>query len=364
MMSCENGRWFSNEMKQYKNILVNALVNLGDVVLTTSAIALLKKAYPTAKITMMVKPVVLQAVENNPVVDDVLVFDYRAKQNSFRKMLNMVREIKRREFDLSISFDRKLRPALICWAARIPCRVGPNKVLDDKPSNVTWLYTDVVNIDHDLIHTLQAESYQTIIRKFTGISDHAKPVFARITSDAECKANALLARLPTSQKKIALCIKGTFALKTWPKEYFEQLVSELSKRYNSAFFIVGAASDRDYAEEVIAAMKGNVLNFCGETSLVELAALISKSSLLVTVDTGAAHIAATTGVPMVTVYGCTIPDRWHPQNDRAVVLSSRERCCPCTVREEDCPSNPKPNCLWNLTPDMVLEKCIELLERV
>ena len=55
--------WDRNFMKQYKNILVNALVNLGDVVLTTGAIALLKKAYPEARITMLVKPVVRQAVE-------------------------------------------------------------------------------------------------------------------------------------------------------------------------------------------------------------------------------------------------------------------------------------------------------------
>ena len=67
--------------KQYKNILVNSLVNLGDVVLTTSAIALLKQAYPQAKITMLVRPVVREAVENNPVIDEVLIFDYKSKEN-------------------------------------------------------------------------------------------------------------------------------------------------------------------------------------------------------------------------------------------------------------------------------------------
>ena len=89
-------------MKQYNNILVNALVNLGDVVLTTSAIALLKKAYPNAKVTMLCKGVVRQAVENNPVIDEVMVFDYKAKQNSLGKMLDMVKEIKRHNFDLCI----------------------------------------------------------------------------------------------------------------------------------------------------------------------------------------------------------------------------------------------------------------------
>ena len=349
-------------MKQYKNILVNALVNLGDVVLTTSAIVLLKKAYPEAKITMLVKPVVRQAVENNPVIDEVIVLDYKAKQNSLGKMLQMVKDIKERHFDLAISFDRKLRPALLCWLAGIPCRVGPSKVFDDKPSRVTWLYTDVVQIDHDLLHTLQAETYQTIVRKFTGITQHAKPVFARITPEAEAKAEELLTRLPAADKKIALCVKGTFALKTWPKAYFVQVVAGLAKRYKASFFIVGAPGDREYADEVIAAMDEPVQNFCGDTTLIDLAALIGKADLLITVDTGATHIAATTGIPMVTMYGCTLPDRWYPQNDNAVVFTSREACCPCSVRAEDCPSNPKPKCLWNITPEMVLAAANKLLE--
>lgn len=349
-------------MRQYKNILVNALVNLGDVVLTTSAVALLKKAYPDARITMLVKPVVRQAVENNPLIDEVMVFKYKAKDNSFGKMLEMVKEIKRHNFDLSISFDRKLRPALLCWLAGIQTRVGPSKVFDDKPSRVTWLYTDVVQIKHDLNKVLQAETYQTIIREFTGITDHAEPVFARITAEAEKKAEELLARLPKAEKRIALCVKGTFELKTWPKEYFVEVVDSLAKRYNAAFFIVGAPNDREYADEVIAAMQQTVMNFCGETSLVDLAAIIRKSDLLITVDTGATHIAATTGVKMVTMYGCTSPERWHPINENARVLTSRENCCPCTICAHECPSNPHPDCLWNVTPQQVLEECCAMLE--
>ncbi|WP_295155614.1 glycosyltransferase family 9 protein [Selenomonas sp. AE3005] len=348
-------------MKTYKNILVNALVNLGDVVLTTSAIALLKKAYPDARITMLVKPVVRQAVENNPLIDEVMVFQYKAKDNSVGKMLNMFKDIKRHHFDLSISFDRKLRPALLCWLAGIPTRVGPSKVFDDKLSRVTWFYTDVIQIKHDLNAVLQAETYQTIVREFTGLIDHAEPVFARITPAAEQKAGELLARLPQTEKKIALCVKGTFALKTWPKEYFVRVVDELANRYQAAFFIVGAPGDREYADEVIAAMNQPVLNFCGETTLVDLAAIISKADLLITVDTGATHIAATTGAKMITMYGCTSPDRWHPINKNARVLTSREQCCPCTVRADECPSNPKPKCLWNITPQQVLKESYALL---
>lgn len=345
----------------YKNILINALVNLGDVVLTTSAIALIKRHYPEVKVTMLVKGVVADAVRNNPVIDDVIVFDYKAKENSLSKMKAMVKELRHRNFDLSISFDRKLRPALLTYLARIPTRVGPSKVFDDKKSRVTWLYTDVVKINHDLNKTLQAQTYQTIVCKFFKIDDSAEPAFARITSKSEAKVGELFSRLPNSKFKIALCVKGTFPLKTWPKEYFVEVVKYLSENYNASFYIVGAPNDREYADEVIRAINLPVENFCGETSLVDLAAIFKHSDLLVTVDTGATHIAATTGVKMVTMYGCTSPDRWHPINDDAIVFTSRESCCPCSVKTENCPSYPKPKCLYNVTPEMVINACNKLL---
>ena len=342
----------------FKNILVNALVNLGDVVLTTSALALLKKNFPDMKITMLVKPVVKDAVIDNPVVDDVIVLDYRAKENSFGKMRTLVKEIRRRNFDLAISFDRKLRPALINFFARIPRRVGPSKVFDDNKSRVTLLYTDVVEISHDLDKTLQAETYQEIVRKFFKLEGHGVPVFPKKNSPV---AEKLLNRLPQAEFKIALCVKGTFPLKTWSKEYFAEVVRELKKKFDAAFFIVGAPNDRDNADEVISAIGGGVENFCGETSLTDLAELFRRADLFITVDTGATHIAATTGIKMITMYGCTSPDRWHPINKNAIALTSREPCCPCTFKAEECPTYPKPACLSNVTPAQVLDAAYNFL---
>ena len=95
-------------MKRYTNILVYALVNLGDVVLTTAATALLRRAYPEARITMMVRPVVKDAVLGSPVIDEVIVFDYRPRENSFGAMWRMVRKLRRRNFGGAHGFCRIL----------------------------------------------------------------------------------------------------------------------------------------------------------------------------------------------------------------------------------------------------------------
>ena len=60
---------------QYKNILILNLRKIGDTIMATSSAYLLKKAYPEAKITMLVKPLTKSIVENNPVIDEVLLYD-------------------------------------------------------------------------------------------------------------------------------------------------------------------------------------------------------------------------------------------------------------------------------------------------
>ena len=348
-------------MREYRNILVYAMVNLGDVILTTSAIALLKKAYPQARITMLSRPIVREVIEHNPVIDDVILFNYKAKQNSIGKMWAMVQELRRRKFDLVISFDRKLRPALLCLLAGIPVRVGPSRVFDSKPSRVTWLYTHTVPITHDLDETLQAETYQEIIRGFTGAAGHERPVLPPPTEEQRAKAAAFLSSA-AGKRKIGLCVKGTFGLKTWPKEYFVEIVRALHERYDAAFYVTGAPGDYAYAEEVIAAIGLPVENLCGKTNLMELAALYGQLDLLISVDTGGAHIAAATGVPLVVMFGCTSPRRWHPISDNAKAFTSNEPCCPCSYGETDCPSYPQPNCLYHVTPDVILAECIRFLE--
>lgn len=344
----------------FKNILVTALFNLGDVILSTSALDLIKKFFPETKITMLVNAALTDAVIGNSVVDDVIGFSYRHGVKSFSAMNAMAKEIRRRKFDLAISFDRKPRTAILLFMSGIKRRVCPSKVLNNKKSRVLFLYTDVVKITHDLDKMLQAETYQEIVRKFFNIEGHGEPQFPKKISPV---AEKLLSQFPDDKLKIALCVKGTFPLKTYPKEYFAEVVKNLREKYPANFFIVGAPNDKDYADEVIAEIGGGVENFCGQTSVTDLAEIFRRADLFITVDTGATHIAATTKIKMVVMYGCTSPDRWHPINQNATVLTSRESCCPCTVKVEGCPSYPKPNCLYNVKPEQVTAAAEKLLRQ-
>ncbi len=341
-------------MKKYNNILVHSLVNLGDVLLTTSAVALLKQCYPQAKISMMVRPAVADILQDNPLLDEVIIYDYKAKHKSVKSMLAFTKELRKRKFDVSISFDRKLRPALLTMLAGIPVRVGPERVFNDKPSWITMLYTHTIKVQHDIVNNLQAETYQAIIRGFTGCQGNAKPVTGKITAANLANAQALFSTLPAKRHRIALCVKGTFALKTWPGDRFAQVVDILSQRYDAAFFIIGAPEDRQYADKVASLTKVPVANFCGKTTLRDLVALFEQTDLFITVDTGAMHIAATTKVPIVAIFGCTSPKRWHPLSDKSKVLFRNLDCCPCAIPEDACPEH---KCM-----DIAVSEVVEAVE--
>lgn len=348
-------------MSNYKNILVYAIVNIGDVLLSTSAVALLRQHYPDARITMMVRAASEPVVRNNPLIDDVIIYDYQSKNFSFKELLSMVKLLRDRKFDLSVAFDPKFRSAILIWLAGIPVRVGGQKVFADKTGKAVHLYTHVIPIHHDLVNTLQAETYQAIVRGFTGQKGQGLPVMARIMPENEQKAASLLASLAKNNEKpyrIALCVKGTFALKNWPQERFATLIDELNEKYGAQCFIIGGPSDKSYADEVVSLAHAPVTNFCGQTNLIDLAAVFKQSDLFITVDTGATHVAAASGVPMIVIYGCTSPKRWHPISDKAVVLSTEEPCCPCSLPEGGCPGH---MCVNRISVAMVREKADELL---
>lgn len=346
-------------MREYKNILVHCLVNMGDVVLATGAIALLKEVCPEAKITVMVKPAMAELMLNNPVVDDIFIFKYKEKKKSLLGMWHFVKEIRKRHFDLSISLDRKLRPAILTYLAGIPVRLGADRLFDNKKSWLTVLYTHTVHTPDDFLRTHQSELFQSVIRGFFGKNGVKLPAIANITEQHKNRAKELFASLIPSRKRIALCVKGTYYLKNWPLEKFAQLIHLLNERYQANFFIVGAPEDREYAENLIALSNISVKNWCGQTSLLELAAVLDQSDLFITIDTGGMHIAATTNVPIIGLFRCVSTRRWMPLSSKGYYVEKRLKECPTVKSPEECPMK---YCVEDIEVEEVYQAVIQVLD--
>ncbi|WP_346353550.1 glycosyltransferase family 9 protein [Azotosporobacter soli] len=345
-------------MRENANILISCTVNLGDVVLATAAVALLKEQYPTAGITMLVKDSVAPILEDHPLLKEVLVLPNRPKERSLKKLWQFVKEIRKRRFDMAILLDRKLRPALLAWLAGIPVRVGADRLFDNKPSSIRHLYTDVVKVPDDFLKTHQAELFQSVIRGYFHCEGSARPSIGKLSEAHRERAQALLPARREGAFRIALCVKGTYYLKDWPQENWGELLAQLDAMIDADYVIVGAPADAAYAEQIADKAKRPLKNLCGQTNLKELAALIEAVDLFITIDTGAMHIAATQPTPVIGLFRCVSANRWRPCSDSGDVLTIRLPECPAVTTPEDCPMQ---YCVDQIAVESVVERVLARL---
>ncbi len=144
--------------------------------------------------------------------------------------------------------------------------------------------------------------------------------------------------------------------KQWPENHFRQLVSFFIKR-DQTVVIVGTKDDYELGNSIKGAAEG-VINLCGKTSLTELIAILAKSKLLVSNDSGTMHVMAALQKPQIAVFGSTSTIWTSPVNEKAEILSLNLDCSPCYKRQ--CPLGHY-RCLIDISPEMVIEKALHLL---
>lgn len=306
-------------------ILINHLKNVGDVLLATTAIKLVRDAYPDAWITLMTVPHVAPFFENHPLVDEILPFTYKSKDGSLSSMLQMVKEVKKRNFDINISLESRLRPLLVAFLAGIPVRIAGDG-MDRYGKKKEWyrlFFTKLYPITtQEKEH--QSETFMKVVRPYLNLSASitAKPSLPPASAESIERMKELLQvkQETDAKKKILFCVRGTHPEKNWPIQYFAEVIDTVAQRYNADCYIIGAPGDADYAQNVIKECKSAVQNLCGKTRPTDLVALFNITDLLVSVDTGTAHMAATTDIPIVSIFLCTNPIQWHPLSEKAKVL--------------------------------------------
>ena len=334
--------------KQYKNILVVNLVNLGDVVFSTASLAILRQAYPQAKITYMARPNVIEVLQAHPDIDNLLAYEYTSKGSKLA-VWKFAQQLKAYAFDLAISLDRRPRTNIILWLAGIPERIGAEKLYSEKTSWASIFNTQTIKLDYKLDERLQYENYQEFIRRFTGVQESYLPKIASAPLVNRSKVEDLLGEKPLGYKRLVLCVRAIFPLKNWPAEKFAELLTKIQARYLTEIVVIGTSADYGYAQNIIDQSGVKVNNLCGKTELLDLIAVYNLSDLMLTIDNGAAHLAAATSLPIVSIFGPTTPVRARPASPISESVYLALPCSPCL--QQECSTH---KCMQEITVEQVL----------
>lgn len=334
-----------------RKVAVLRAMRIGDFICATPALRALRAALPNAEITFIGLPFVRDLALRSPYVDrfvDFPGFPGMAEQwFDPQRALRFFQDMQAEHFDLAIQMNGTgvySNPFTLMLGARATAGF----VRPGDPAG---------RLDAALPMPANGHEVQRILSltTFLGARPRGEQCEFPLQPEHHAAAAALLANAPPPL--IGLHPAAREATKRWAPERFAELGTELHRRYGGTLVIIGGPDEEQLASLVARQIAAPCLNLSGKTSLVVLGAVFSRLSLLVTNDSGPAHIAYALHVPSVTIFGGTDPARWGPsEGDESRVVVNPVPCWPCDYWE--CPVGYR--CLEGISVQTVLQKAYEV----
>ncbi|MFH1798654.1 MAG: lipopolysaccharide heptosyltransferase II [Candidatus Omnitrophota bacterium] len=340
-----------------KRILITRTDRLGDVVLSTPVIRLMRRKYPNAYIAFMVRPENQDVIINNPHLDEVIVYDKREMDKSFRNTLRFSLGLRKKKFDTAIALHPTNRVHIMFFLAGIPVRIGydrkvpfllTKRILHDKHEGAKH------EIDY-IFDFLQQAGFD--VREADRM-----PYMAPSHQDKE-SVGQILKEVGIKGDIIALHAGASCASKRWPCERFARVADILAEKYKACIALVGARDTLEYSDLVVSKSRGKIIDLTGRLKVGELAEFLSRCKLFVSNDSGPVHVASAVGTPVVVIFGRRdpglSPKRWEPLGRKNTVIHKDAGCDVCLAH--DCEKDFM--CLKMVTVDDVVEAAEKLLTR-
>jgi lipopolysaccharide heptosyltransferase II len=325
-------------------ILLVRLRLIGDVVFTTPAIRALAQRFPDAHIIYVVETGAFPVVAGNPHVAEVVTVPH---VRGWRRVIDdarLARRLRAARVDLAIDFHGGPRSAWLTWASRAPRRVGYDV------QGRTWMYTHVVHRPRELRPRHSVENQWDLLAVVDpAFARPADPVVDRVEMAVNPAGRAAIERrltawgVPTGARVIAIHVTAGNPFRRWPESSFAELAGSLAAADAGRWVVLaGGPSDHDATSRVLAAARARAGQAAhrivdGEgMSLGELRALMDRAALFIGGDSGPLHVASTSDVPIVGLYGPTLPARSAPWRPRTLPTASVDAgdlpCRPCDQR--------------------------------
>lgn len=310
-------------------VLVKAVNWLGDIVMSLPALRAVRRAFPDARVSLLIKKELASFFDGSPWIDEVIPYAVGSGRRGLADQRELVRRLRASGFDLAVIFPRSFSSAL--WAALggIPRRVG--FVGDAR----RLLLTHKTHRPPALLAQHQVNDYLYLLRTTLGIEgnadDHRPDVHERHRGTMRSWLAAH--RRHPDRRLIALAVAAAYGpAKEWPAERFAALIDRLADRDGAECVLMGAPGERARCEEVARASRSGAVVAAGETSVGEALALLSLCDGFAGNDSGSMHVAGALGLPTIGLFGSTRPERTAPLGPRTRVLYHQIECSPCLER--------------------------------
>jgi heptosyltransferase-2 len=346
-----------------KRILILGSIGIGNLLLFSPALKIIRKDFPNAKIVMVVlKKVFSYLYESEPDVDEIHVLDVN-EVKTFGEKIKSILKVRQFKPDLTITtfpanrFEYNLLPFITGAKYRVAHKYRQKNIF-----NLSFLQNRRIQVDKKL-HDLE-QNLNLVIPLGLEPGSIEKKIYINVPSGDDKFAENYMGEKGLSGEKLIGIHPGSSTergmdYKRWPAEYFAKLCDILYTEYRFKTLIFGGNDELDLKNEIFDQMENKPV-IVDQLSLKQTAALISRCSKFVTNDSGLMHIAVAVDVPTIALFGPSDPGRTAPYGEKHKILRLGMECSPCWsiknlgVGNVNCIYNDN-LCLKNLTVELVLK---------
>jgi lipopolysaccharide heptosyltransferase I len=308
------------------HFLLIRLGALGDVVHAIPVAAALRRAFPSARIDWLVSAKHREILDLVPVIDRRLVVNDRGDGTGGAPLIGSIAELRRQRYDVAIDLQGLLKSAVLARSSGAPRVLGfSSRYLRERLARP--FYTEVYHPGgagmYDPAETTHITRVNLGLLGLLGLSAPAlefpiEPVDSVVARELRDGAGG---------RYMLLNPGAAWPNKRWPPSRLGAVARAIYAQHRLPSIVLWGPGEEPLAREVVAA-SGAAATLSPRTSIADLVALVRGASLMVSGDTGPAHIASALGTPLVGIYGPTRPARngpWSPYD----VTVSRDAVCEC-----------------------------------
>ncbi|MBI4092920.1 MAG: glycosyltransferase family 9 protein [Candidatus Kerfeldbacteria bacterium] len=337
-----------------KKILIIRSAGIGDVLMSTPLIRNLKDTFPQAEIVYVVGAWSRGVLEGNPYISKIIDFpDEVIWKKRWFEIGRLIREIRRQRADLGFVLERHFLAGVFAFLCGIKFRIGLDRRGEGFANNRNVTYGPVrheVEYYLDLLRSVIDRPYNNQLEVFPSDEDRgvARSLLKRFKIDTD--------------RRIGIMVGGAenpgqaAYLKRWPLDHYRSLIRKLITASRDVVIVLfGARSDRPLNEQLITKGNDRVFNAAGDLTVLQSVTLMATCNLFITHDSGPMHMAAASGVPVISIFGPTHPKRYAPLGPHHRYLWKPDRPGALTYDEGKFPQDLKEvECMRAVTPDEVM----------
>jgi heptosyltransferase III len=330
-------------------ILLIKLRYIGDVILSTPLLPLLRNRFPKASLTFLVNPGTESVLFGNPHLEKISVIP----RDGWGSQLRFLHGLRQACFDGVVDLTDGDRSAFLTYWTGAGIRLGFNR-------ENRWrgrLYTRVLPSAYGSMHMVD---YHAQALRALDISDPVGEPELYLRPEDQAQGDQLLTSLRIGHAPLALLSPSArYSFKAWPLDRFAALADWLADQ-GAAVALIGHQEEVLIGRQIITLTRSKPRNLMGQTLLPQLAALMKRSALFVGNDGGPMHMAAAVGCPVLGLFGPTDPQVWGPRGTNVSViykgLDCRECFYPGCFRGEE-------SCMRQISVEEVCQAASTLLQK-